>query len=453
MGQRCRTRAATRAEVIAATPSWTGTYALPAAAAPVAIVIQARGAAATVSLGPGHASATKVALTARGTHVSFFFPGLPQNMVFTGTVRGSKLSGVVRQGALRGTFALRRGVSRIVQLLGTYRDAAGAGVAVTEADGLPPTLIEFPSGAIHGIGPSLTVGERLGDNSGNGAIVTDATGFTWNGTHYARLALRQKEVRVGVDAATLTLPPGAGPFPAVAMVHGSGPRTRDEFDIFSAYLELNGIAVIADDKRGIGESRGTYPGEMASESTIDQLARDAQAEVGFLAKLPQVDAQRVGLFGDSQAGWISALAASRDRAVHWVISNSGPTTTVGETDNWGSLAGKSESPPSGTRAQMIARVRQQGPSGFDPVPSLRKLTIPALWMFGGDDRNVPTELCVERLKALKPGHDFTWVVLATAHTPLVLPTGLLSSLPQSPGFDPGFFPALAGWLQGHRLAR
>ena len=76
------------------------------------------------------------------------------------------------------------------------------------------------------------------------------------------------------------------------------------------------------------------------------------------------------------------------------------------------------------------------------MPSLRKLAIPALWMFGADDRNVPTELCVQRLKALKPGHDFSWVVLPTAHTPLVLPTGLLSSLPQSPGFDPGFFPAV-----------
>jgi pimeloyl-ACP methyl ester carboxylesterase len=432
---------------------WTGTYALPAAATPVAIVVQARGAGATVWLGPGHASATKVVLTVRGTHLRFSFPGLPQNVVFTGTVRGSKLTGVVRQGALRGRFALRRGVSRIVQLLGTYRDPSGAGAAVTEADGLPPTLIEFPSGAIHGIGSSLTVGKRLGDTRGNGTIVVDASGFTWNGTHYARLALRQREVRVGVDAATLTLPPGAGSLPAVAMVHGSGPRTRDEFDIFTAYLALNGIAVIADDKRGIGESQGTYPGEMPSASTIDQLARDAQAEVGFLAKLPQVDPQRVGLFGDSQAGWISALAASRDPAVRWLISNSGPTTTVGETDNWGSLAGKSESRPTGTRAQMLAQVRQEGPSGFDPVPALRKLRIAALWMFGGDDRNVPTELCVERLKALKPGHDFTWAVLPTAHTPLVLPTGLLSSLPQSPGFDRGFFPAVAAWLRGHKLTR
>jgi hypothetical protein len=58
---------------------------------------------------------------------------------------------------------------------------------------------------------------------------------------------------------------------------------------------------------------------------------------------------------------------------------------------------------------------------------------------------------VERLAALKSGHDFSWVVLPTAHTPLVLPTGLLSSLPQSPGFDPGFFPALLDWLRRHGL--
>jgi uncharacterized protein len=432
--------------------AWTGTYAVPASAAPVAVTVQVHGDRATVSLGPGHASSTEVAVAIHGTHVRFSFPGLPQNVLFDGSVRGSRLTGGVRQGALRGTFALRRGVSRIVELLGTYRSAAGAGVAVTEADGLPPTLIEFPTGAIHGIGRSLGVGKRLGDTNGNGRIVTDATGFTWNGTHYTRLALRQREVRVGVDAATLSMPRGAGPFPAVVMVHGSGPRTRDEFDIFSSYLELNGFAVLADDKRGTGQSGGTFPGDLGRAGTVDLLAHDAQAEVSFLAKLPQVDPKRVGLFGDSQAGWISPLAASHSPAVHWLISNSGPTTTVGETDYWGSLAGQSESPPSATRAQMLADVLKAGPSGFDPLPSLRKLAIPALWMFGGDDRNVPTELCVQRLETVKPGHDFSWVVLPTAHTPLVLPTGLLSSLPQSPGFNPGFFPAIGGWLRSHSIA-
>jgi pimeloyl-ACP methyl ester carboxylesterase len=438
--------------VIAATTGWSGTYALPASATPVTISVQADGSRATVSLGPGHSGATVVALGRHGTRVRFELPGMPQNVVFAGTVRGTRLAGTVRQGALRGTFALHRGISRIASLLGVYRSDAGAGVAVLEADGLPPFLIELPSGATHGVGPSLTVGDRLGDTSGNGSIAVDATGFAWKGTHYRRLALRQREVRVGVDAATLTLPAGAGPFPALAMVHGSGERTRDEFDVWTAYLALNGVAVLADDKRGVGESGGTFPGDAGNDGTVDLLARDAQTEARFLAALPQVDPARVGLFGDSQAGWISPLAASREPAVRFVVSVAGPTTTVGETDDWGRLAGESETQPSGSRAAMLGQVRQDGPSGFDPVPSLRKLSIPALWMYGSDDRNVPTELCVERLQELKPGHDFSWVVLPTAHTPLVLPTGLLSSLPRSPGFDPGFFPALGAWLHGHDIA-
>jgi pimeloyl-ACP methyl ester carboxylesterase len=418
-----------------------GTYALPAASTPVAIVVRGN----TVALGPGHAFAQRATVTVRGKRLHFTLPG---GVVFDGAVRGARATGTVRQGALRGTFTLRRGTSHIVELLGVYR-----GAAVTEADGLPPVLIELPSGATHGIGRSLAVGKRLGDTSGNGTIVPDATGFTWNGAHYERLHVRQREVRIGVDAATLTLPAGAGPFPAVAMVHGAGRRTRDEFDIFTAYLATQGVAVLADDKRGVGQSTGAYPGDEASASNIDLLARDAQREVAFLRTLPQIDARRIGLFGDSQAGWISTFAASRDPAIRFVISNVGPTVSVGETDVWAALAGESESAPAASRAQMLAQVKQSGPSGPDAGPWLRKLAVPALWLFGADDRNVPTELCVERLQALRAGHEFQWEVFASPHTPFLLPNGLLSSLPQSTGFDPRFLPAIGEWLRGHGITR
>jgi cephalosporin-C deacetylase-like acetyl esterase len=69
----------------------------------------------------------------------------------------------------------------------------------------------------------------------------------------------------------------------------------------------------------VGQSTGVYPGERAIPSTIDLLARDAQAEVRYLASLPEVDPARVGLLGDSQAGWIIALAAARERAVRWAV--------------------------------------------------------------------------------------------------------------------------------------
>ena len=431
---------------------WNGAYSLPASAQPVAISVRLDGGEATVALGRGHASSTTVVVKVRGASVRFAFPGLPSNVVFDGTVKKGVLSGNVRQGRLRGTFRLARGRARVLELFGLYRAGNGSTVSVVQATGFPAWLVELPEGQTHGIGPTLTVGERLGDTSGNGSIAQDATGISWKGVHYTRVALRQREVRVGDDAATLTIPPGPGPFPAAVMVHGSGPQTREEFQSFSHYLLSIGVAVLADDKRGVGQSGGTYPGERATDSTIDVLARDAQAEVRFLAKLPQIDPQRLGLFGDSQAGWIIPLAAAREHAVRWALPLAGPTATVYETDLWGSLAGKSQSPPSGTGEAMLAQVRAQGPSGFDPRPWLAKLSIPVFWVFADDDRNVPTELCIERLQALKSGHDFSWTVVEGTHALLQLPNGLYSSLAQSRGFLTGLYPAVGAWLRSRSIA-
>jgi len=434
----------------AATGSWVGTVRLPAASDPVEISVQLRGSNAVVAMGYGHPARTVVAASTGGLRVRFV---LPANVVFEGTTSGATLAGRVTQGAVRGTFRLRRSASRVLPLFGLYRSAAGAAVAVVRATGFPPWLVELPSGRVHGIGPALTVGSLLGETSGDGAITVDAAGIAWDGTHYDRVALRQREVRIGANAATLTLPPGDGPFPAAVMVHGSGPTTREEFQVFTAYCALLGIAVLADDKRGVGQSAGTYPGERATPATVDVLARDAQAEVRYVASLRQIDRTRLGLFGDSQAGWIIALAAARERAVRWAVPLVGPTVTAGETDTWGALAGKSQSPPSGTRPAMLAQVRTLGPNGFDPRPHLGKLEIPVFWVYGDDDRNVPTELCVDALQSLKQGHDFTWTVLPMTHALLVLPTGLTSSLARSPGFAPGLYPAIGAWLRSRDVVR
>jgi dienelactone hydrolase len=433
---------------LALSGSWTGTYSLPAGADPVDVSVQLRGTTATVALGRGHASSTTVAATLRRSSLRFVFPG---GVVFDGSLKGRAVSGAVRQGSLRGSFRLTRGASRVLPLYGLYRSDDGRAISIVQATGFLPWLTELPSGETHGIGATLSVGARLGDTSGNGELTPDASGISWKGTHYARVSLRQREVRVGVNAATLTLPPGAGPFPAVAMVHGSGPNTREEFQSFAAYCALLGIAVLADDKRGIGQSLGHYPGEGASDANLDVYARDAQAEVRYLAKLPQVDPTRVGLLGDSQAGWIIALAAAREPAVRWAVALVGPTVTVGESNLWGELAGKSVSPPSASKSEMLQQVRTSGPSGFDPAPQLRKLTIPVLWVYGDDDRHVPTQPCVDRLQTLKPGHDFSWVVLQSTHALLELPTGLYSSLPQSRGFVPGFFTSIGDWLRSRNI--
>jgi fermentation-respiration switch protein FrsA (DUF1100 family) len=236
------------------------------------------------------------------------------------------------------------------------------------------------------------------------------------------------------------------------MTHGSGPHARDEFQVFAAYCELLGIAVIADDKRGIGQSQGTYPGEAATPHTLDVLARDAQAEARYLAALPQIDKTRIGVLGDSQAGWVIALAAAREKAFRWAVPLAGPTVTVDESDAWGTLAGKGESPPSASQAEMTAQARAAR-GGFDPAPYLRELAIPVHWLFADDDRNVPTGLCVERLERLKQGHDFTWDVVHATHTLLELPNGLNESIPRSRGFARDLFPSVGAFLRRIGVAR
>jgi dienelactone hydrolase len=433
--------------------SWKGTFRLPAAAEPVQVSVQLDARRAAVSLGPGHSGRTIVSASAHGAKVTFALPG---GVTFAGARTARTISGTVRQGSLRGTFRLTPGESRVLPALGLYRSADGAGVAIVQAAGLPTWLVELPSGDVHGLNADLTtVGTRLGDTSGNGTLAVTPNQLVWTRgsrvASYERVRLRQREVRVGAIAATLTLPPGAGPFPAVVMSHGSGPNARDEFQVFAAVCELLGIAVIADDKRGIGQSGGRYPGERATTGTVDVLARDAQAEARYLAKLPQIDPKRVGIMGDSQAGWIIALAAAREPALRWAVPLAGPTVTVDETDAWGTLAGKGQAAPSGSTAEMLAQVRAQGPGGFDPAPWLRKLSIPVFWVFTDDDRNVPTELCVERLTALKPGHDFTWTIVHATHSLFDLPGGLNSALPRTRGFAVGMWAAIGDWLRAHAI--
>ena len=71
-------------------------------------------------------------------------------------------------------------------------------------------------------------------------------------------------------AGTLTIPEGQGPFPAVALLSGSGPQTRDHevwgFPIFKKladHLARRSVAVLRCDDRGCGRSSGNGSGNAA----------------------------------------------------------------------------------------------------------------------------------------------------------------------------------------------
>jgi len=101
----------------------------------------------------------------------------------------------------------------------------------------------------------------------------------------------------------------AGPTALVAL-HGAGEGTRDSPSLRHLHelLPPHGIGVVTFDRRGEGESTGD-----ATRGRFDLQADDA------LAVLRAIGAERSGLFGYSQGGWIAPLAAARSDDVAFLV--------------------------------------------------------------------------------------------------------------------------------------
>jgi hypothetical protein len=436
---------------------WSGEFVLPVSATPVGIGIDGN----VVSLAAGHAEETRTRVTVTKSRLRFSLPGRPARIVFDGRVRGRRVTGTVRQGALRGTFTLQARRPPDFRSLGLYALADGRTISVV--DGGARGAFDVDGGEARGLfgaGSPYAIGSGIGvrDPVAGSARFT-AGAVDWNGVRGTRVAVRHEEVRFRSGsltlAGTLHLPPGAGPFPAVALVHGSGATPRNQVGWQLGFYLRHGVAVLSYDKRGIGQSGGTWPGEGASERNIGVYAADARAAVRFLAAQREVDRTRVGLSGMSQAGWIMPLAASREPLVRFLVLLVSPTVTQGESDAWGHGIGQG-SGPSKPETEVKQDVRRGGRSGFDPLPAIRALKVPALWLWGGTDQHMPTWLSVERLApvAAEPGRDFTYEVFPGAnHFLLPAPRGLNAEGLAAHTLAPGLLATLRDWLRGRSIVR
>ena len=122
-------------------------------------------------------------------------------------------------------------------------------------------------------------------------------------------------------AGTLLLPDGAGPWPGVLLIAGSGPTDRDGNNLLlpapidnlkrlAEQLAAHGIASLRYDKRGIGAS--TYPGLSEEALRFEQLVDDAVLLARQLAEDPRI--ARLSLVGHSEGALIAALAAEAAQA-------------------------------------------------------------------------------------------------------------------------------------------
>src|SRR3954451_22460923 len=133
---------------------------------------------------------------------------------------------------------------------GAYRLANGDILGVYGLNG-PQVAVDFTTGEAHGLfsgvaGYDVGAGILERGKPVGGASFGDPP--QWLGTTAERVPVRFVDVCFGVLAGTLWLPRTPGRHAAVAIVHGSGPTTRDYTGPLPAYFASRGLVVLAYDK-------------------------------------------------------------------------------------------------------------------------------------------------------------------------------------------------------------
>jgi pimeloyl-ACP methyl ester carboxylesterase len=132
-------------------------------------------------------------------------------------------------------------------------------------------------------------------------------------------------------AGELTMPQGAGPFPGIVLLSGTGPQDRNEkilghkpFLVLSDYLTRHGYAVFRYDDRGYGKSTGNH-----ITAVYEDFAADASAALAWLKSLNEIDAEHSGYIGHSQGGSVAVIASFMEPA-GFVVSLAGGVQTLAE---------------------------------------------------------------------------------------------------------------------------
>lgn len=146
----------------------------------------------------------------------------------------------------------------------------------------------------------------------------------------------EMEMQVGEGAAalpaTLAIPRGTGPFPAVVLVHGSGAHDRDEtigpnkpFLDIARGLAAQGIAVLRYEKR-----TKAHPQEFVGKvfGVDEETTHDAVRAVAALRAVDGIDPERVFVLGHSQGGMMAPRIAAMSGHVAGLVLLAAPARSL-----------------------------------------------------------------------------------------------------------------------------
>jgi len=127
--------------------------------------------------------------------------------------------------------------------------------------------------------------------------------------------------------ATVVVPDGEGPFPAVVMNHGHGGGRQEGggFERLAKALAEAGIVTIRMDFAGTGDSKAPW-----TDQSLSSMISDSNASLDYLLENYPVDPERVGILGYSMGGRVALTIAEAPDSPYKAVGLLAPSANQGK---------------------------------------------------------------------------------------------------------------------------
>ena len=143
--------------------------------------------------------------------------------------------------------------------------------------------------------------------------------------NYIQLKTLFITVRGAKLSAEIYKPASKNPHPAIVLLQGSTTNLKDQYAFYADFFSGYGYEVLIFDKRGNGESTGTY-----STASYDDLVEDIVACLKVLKNRVSVDKDKIGLWGFSQGATLLPLIVTKTEIPSFLIAISPEVNNAAE---------------------------------------------------------------------------------------------------------------------------
>ncbi len=206
-------------------------------------------------------------------------------------------------------------------------------------------------------------------------------------------------------------PPGDGPFPVVVSIHG-GPEAQSRPWFSSTYqmwLAKLGVAIVVPNVRGSAGYGKTYLG-LDNGFRREDSVKDIGALLDWIATQPDLDEDRVAVFGGSYGGYMVLASAvhysDRLRAAVDIVGISSFVTFLENTQDYRRDLRRVEYGDE-RDPEMRAHLEK-----ISPLNNVEKILVPMFVVQGENDPRVPVTESTQMVAALREQGNTVWYMNA-----------------------------------------